>query len=85
MFGNWMKLGLDWTMLAIESQHVVALRMAKLSLGGAAASREASRMISEKLLTFNQVAARAAKGGSAHSVVKKYRRKVRSNRRRLAG
>jgi hypothetical protein len=81
MFVNWMKLGLDWTMLAIESQQVVALRMAKLSLGGAAASREASRMITEKLLAFNQV---AAKGGSAHSVVKKYRKKVRSNRRRLA-
>jgi hypothetical protein len=27
MFGNWMKLGLDWTMLAIESQYVVALRI----------------------------------------------------------
>jgi hypothetical protein len=84
MFGNWMTLGLNWTMLAIESQHVIALRMAKLSLGGAAASREASRMITEKFIAFDQLAAHVAKGGSAHSAVKKYRRKVRSNRRRLA-
>jgi hypothetical protein len=81
MFSNWMKLGWDWTMLAIESQQVLALRVAKLSLGGATASKEASRMVSEKVIAVGQV---AAHGGSAHSVVKKYRKKVRSNRRRLA-
>jgi hypothetical protein len=81
MFGNWIKLGWDWTMLALECQQVMALRMAKLSLGGMAASREASRMVSEKVIALVQVDAR---GGSPHSVVKKYRKKVRSNRRRLA-
>jgi hypothetical protein len=84
MFGNWMRLGWDWTMLAIESQQVIALRMAKLSLGGAVASKEATRMISEKVIALHQVAAHTANGGSAHSVVKKYRKKVRSNRHRLA-
>jgi hypothetical protein len=84
MFSNWMKLGWDWTMLAIESQQVLALRVAKLSLGGATASKEASRMVSEKVIAVGQVAAHTANGGSAHSVVKKYRKKVRSNRRRLA-
>ena len=71
-------------MLAIESQQVVALRMAKLSLGGAAASREVSRMVSEKVIALGQVAAHTANGGSGLSLVKKYRKKVRSNRRRLA-
>ncbi len=84
MFGNWMKVGWDWTMLTLECQHVIALRMAKLSLGGAAASKEANRMVSEKVIALVQAAAQSASGGSAHSVVKKYRKKVRSNRRRLA-
>ena len=83
MFGNWMRLGWDWSMLAFESQQVVALRLAKLSLGGAAALKEANRMVSEKVRASAQVAAQNARGGSAHSVVKKYRKKVRSNRRRL--
>jgi hypothetical protein len=76
MFGSWMKLGWDWTMLAIESQQVVALRMAKLSLGGAAAVTEASRMVSEKFIALCQVAAHTAIGGSGLSVVKEYRKRV---------
>jgi hypothetical protein len=84
MFGNWIKLGWDWTMLALECQQVIALRMAKFWLGGTAASREANRMVSEKVIALVQVAAQGASGDSPHSVAKKYRKKVRSNRRRLA-
>jgi hypothetical protein len=80
MFGNWVKFGWDWTMLVLECQQVIALRMAKISLGGMAASREASRAVSEKVTALVQL---GASGGSPHSAVKKYRKKVRSNRRRL--
>jgi len=84
MFGNWIKFARDWTMLTLECQQVVGLRMIRLSLGGAAASREANRMVSEKVTALVQAATQGARGGSPHSVVRKYRKKVRSNRRRLA-
>jgi hypothetical protein len=70
-------------MLALDAQQVMALRLAKLSTGDATASREARRMVSEKAIAFGEAAAHVAAGGSMRSVVTKYRRKVRSNRRRL--
>ena len=42
MFGSWWKLGMDATLLAMESQQVIALRLAKLATGGAAAQAEAT-------------------------------------------
>ena len=49
MFGTWMKLALDTSMLALETQQVIGLRFLKLTLGGPAASREANRMVAEKV------------------------------------
>jgi hypothetical protein len=83
MFGQWMKLALDTSMLALESQQVIGLRLLKLTLGGAAASREANRMVAEKVTAFGEAAAKVATGGTTRSVVKGYRTKVRANRRRL--
>ena len=80
----WFRLGWDTVMLAIEAHQVVALRLVKLSLGGEAAGREASLMISEKITELGGAALNIAVGGSMHSVVRKFRRKVQSNRRRLA-
>jgi hypothetical protein len=54
MFGQWMKLALDTSMLAFESQQVIGLRLLKLTLGGAAASREANRMVAEKVTAFGE-------------------------------
>jgi hypothetical protein len=79
-----MKLGWECSALAFECQQVIALRLAKLSRGGAAASREANRMVSEKLAALVQTGMGAAKGGSLHSAIRRYRKTVRSNRRRLA-
>lgn len=84
MFGSWWKLGMDATMLAMESQHVIGLRLAKLSLGGAAAQAEAQRMVSEKIMAANEAALLIATGGSTQRVVAGYRRKVRANARRLS-
>ena len=83
MFGTWMKVARDASMLAWESQQVIALRLWKLTMGGTAASHEAKRMVTEKVIAFGEAAAKVATGGTAGSVVKGYRKKVRANRRRL--
>lgn len=54
-----------------------------MALGGAAAFREASLMMTEKATAFAQAAAKVAAGATARSVVNGYRKKVRANRRRL--
>jgi len=84
MFNHWMKLALDTSMLALESQQVIGSRLLKLTLGGPAASREANRMVAEKVPAFGEAAAKVATGGTAGSVVKGNRKKVRANHRRLA-
>jgi hypothetical protein len=83
MFGIWMKLALDTSILALEIQQVIGLRLLKLTLGGPVAAREADRMVAEKVIAFGEAAAKIATGGTTHSVVKGYRKKVRANRRRL--
>jgi hypothetical protein len=84
MFGSWWKLGMDATLLAMESQQVIGLRLAKLSTGGAAAQAEAQHMITEKILAANEAALLIATGGSTARVVAGYRRTVQANARRLS-
>ncbi len=79
-------------MLALEAQQVIALRLAKMALGGPAARREAELMVSEKLkatVQSGQMLAAAALTGTSHAVgdkvVKMVRHKVRANRKRLSG
>ena len=79
MFKTWLNVGL----LAAESQHVMWLRYMRLAAGGPTASVEAQRMLSEKLALAQPVAAGILMGDSPEKVVKRYRRAVRANRRRL--
>ena len=81
---NLMALAWDSGMLAVEAQHVVALRIAKLLSGGAGATKEAASMVTEKVLAAGVTGVKLATGASARSVIRHYRRKVRANRRRLA-
>ena len=83
MFGPWMRLSLDATMLAVEVQTVVGLRLMMLGAGGAAAQAEAHRMTTEKASAFAEAAKTLARGGSVHNVVAGYRKHVRANARRL--
>ncbi|SDR45344.1 hypothetical protein SAMN05519103_03333 [Rhizobiales bacterium GAS113] len=83
MYMNWMKLSWNMGMLALESQKVIALRLAKLSIGGKGGSQEATDMVSEKVAAAGQAAVSLATGRSAVAVTKQYRKKVRSNLRRL--
>lgn len=75
---------MDATLLAMESQQVIGLRMAKLALGDAAAQAEAQRMVSEKITAASEAALLLATGGSTQKVIAGYRRKVRANVRRLS-
>ena len=85
-----LRLNLAMMQLGAEAGGVMALRMMKLAAGGAAATAEAERMVTEKLLAAAEVQTRAwsaALTGSSHltpqRTVALYRRKVRANRRRL--
>ena len=72
-------------MLAAESQQVIWLRTMKLTSGGTKAKREARLMVSEKVLAAGLESGRLMLGASADSVVKRYRKKVKANVRRLSG
>lgn len=71
-------------MLAAESQQVILLRTMRLAAGGARAKREARRMIQEKIAAAGLESGRMALGATSDSVVKRYRKKVRANARRLS-
>ena len=80
MFKTWWNVG----MLAAEAQQVIWLRCMRLAAGGVTASAEAQRMVSEKVAAAVPAAAGIVMGDSAVKVVKRYRKKVRANRRRLS-
>lgn len=83
MVGSFMRFGFDLTMLAMESQQVIALRMMRFALGGPGVGREARRMVSEKAQAAVETGFHLAAGGAPHRVVRSYRRKVQANRDRL--
>ena len=84
MMNSWMRMCMDSMMLAVESQQVIALRLAKIAQGGPAADAEMNRMVKEKVFAAGEAAWTTSTGGSAESVIKQYRRKVQANARRLS-
>ncbi len=82
MFFPWMKLATDTTMLAAEAQAVIWTRLSQAAMGRGS-SAENLLMVTEKITAFTEAAAILAAGGSAHKVIKGYRRKVRANAKRL--
>ena len=78
----WMKLATDTTMLALEAQTVIWTRLSRAAMGQGSAA-ENLLMVTEKVSAFAEAAATLAAGGSAHKVVRGYRRKVRANAKRL--
>jgi hypothetical protein len=91
-FTPWADMAVQSTMLAIESQQVIAMRLTKFAMGGPDLDREANLMVSEKMESLAQVGQMmmmAALGGEhdmgAGKVVGHYRKKVRANVKRLAG
>ncbi len=83
MFVPWFRLASDATLLAMEAQTVIGMRLMMLGAGGTAAQAEAQRMVAEKSRAFAAAATTLATGGTAHTVVAGYRKHVRANARRL--
>lgn len=87
----WMRLGWDAWMLGAEAATVMGLRTLKIAAGGAQGEREIRRMVEEKVEAAHAVQVMALTGalgvtapGAVDRTLKYYRRKVRTNRRRLA-
>ena len=86
LFPNFPFAPLPWlslALLAIESNHVVALRCAKLARGGPAAAPEFTRMITEKMHEGVAAAQTLMSGGSHETIIAGYRKRVNANARRL--
>jgi hypothetical protein len=89
---SWFGASMDAWMLGIEASTVIGLRTMKIAAGGADGQAEASLMVTEKMESLWLLQARAMTGGlgtsperAVSSTIAHYRRKVRANRRRLAG
>jgi len=91
LFNPWRSY-LELAQATFDINAVVLLRCMRLASGGALARREAQRMVVEKGLAVGEAQIAAANkmmmgaGGVAavKSAARVYRRKVKSNRRRLA-
>jgi hypothetical protein len=82
MFGAWIRLLTDTTLLTLEAQSVIGMRLAQIALGQGTPA-EAQRMVTEKMLAFMDAATIVATGGSAEAIVEGYRKRVQANARRL--
>ena len=71
-------------MLAVESQQVIYFRSIQIAAGGKRAHKEARLMVTEKVAAGLHEGWRLMTGASAQSVVKRYRKKVQANARRLS-
>ena len=83
MFKPWMRLAVATTLLGIEAQTVMGIRLSQIALGRGSAA-ETQLMVSEKMRAFVEAASTVAAGGAAHTVVKGYRKHVRRTSGALA-
>jgi hypothetical protein len=74
---------LNWLMLALESNRVIGLRLAKLMRSGKGAQREAKRMVREKIQAAAKARASLMAGASSDEIVRQYRKRVAANAKRL--
>ena len=89
MLNNWIAFSWEAARLGWEAQSVILLRMMKL---GAPSRVEAHRMVQEKIAAVGEAvtaaASAAASAGSpstaARKVLRVYKKRVRSNKRRLS-
>jgi hypothetical protein len=68
--------------LCSEAQEVVNLRLTKIARGDG--HTEAQRMIAEKGFALAEAVATLSGGGSMQKVIRRYRRHVSTNKRRLS-
>jgi len=82
MFVPWFQLSYSASLLAMESQAVIWTRLTQIALGQGTPA-ESMLMVTEKVAAFSEAMLTLASGGSAHTVVKDYRRHVKANVKRL--
>jgi hypothetical protein len=70
--------------LAFESGNVIGLRMMKMMSGGSGSHDEAQLMVTEKVHAMLEANASLWAGGTASSVVDRYREHVAANAKRLS-
>lgn len=87
---SWLSLSIDAMNMTMEAQSVIALRLARAAVGGAAAEKEAALMVSEKIDTGLELQRQLLMSGfgllnpsASSKAVAHVRRKIRANRRRL--
>jgi hypothetical protein len=83
MLGTWIRFVAQSTLLALEAQRVIALRMAAIATGGTRAQAEIQRMVLEKVVASMRAGAMLSMGKPTASIVRHYRSRVRANERRL--
>ena len=81
MIAPFMKLT-STRLLAMEAQTVSGIRLSQIAVGRGTAA-ETQLMVTEKMLALVEAAATVAPGGSAHTMVSGYRKRVRANVKRL--
>jgi hypothetical protein len=86
----WLFAGYDLWLLGMESAAVMTMRGIKVAAGGAAATAEMERMVSEKMQAGIDLQARALRGELGQTMpelvskaTRHYRKHVRANHRRL--
>ena len=82
MLESWMRLVTDTTLLGLEAQSVIGLRLAQIAMGQGTPA-ETHLMMTEKMHALMDAATTVAAGGSAHAIIEDYRRRVQANARRL--
>jgi hypothetical protein len=70
--------------LAFESGNVIGLRMMKMMCGGSGSHDEAHLMVMENVQAMFEASASLMAGGTASSVIDRYREHVAANAKRLS-
>jgi hypothetical protein len=83
MVRAWIEFAFASARLCYEAQEVVNLRLTKIARGDADSHTEAQRMVVEKGVALAEAVTTLSGGGSMQKVIGRYRRHVRTNKRRL--
>jgi hypothetical protein len=88
VFNAWLALTFQTAQLGLDAQRVVALRLMRLSGGGAAGATEARLMVADKMAALTEAQFAAVLTGDSHKLANKllrvFKKRVRANRNRLA-
>jgi hypothetical protein len=82
-FRAWLDFAFASARLCYEAQEVVNLRLTKIARGGVDSHTEAQRMVVERGFALAEAVATLSGGGSMQKVIRRNRRHVRTNKRRL--